>query len=169
MAYICNEVKSFMTQEICEPVEKWVENQKQECKKKKWWNPLTWICWLVTIIVKVIVWVTRYIIVEVINLVCEIVMQTIYIITFPFVWIIDFLFNFNKLPPTLLDKWKEWLLCTKVEALNREFNPNTGIFDYKFKCNCECTGANKPIVGVSSNNDKEATELAVIKCSKLCQ
>ncbi len=54
----CVEIQEWIEEEISKPVEEWEERQKKKCKKRPWYDPRGWFCWLVTYIVKVVRWVT---------------------------------------------------------------------------------------------------------------
>ena len=54
----CDQVEQWIEQQIQQPVEQWEAQQEQSCQALPWWNPARWLCALVTILVKVVVWVT---------------------------------------------------------------------------------------------------------------
>jgi hypothetical protein len=57
MALICSEIDEWIVEEVSKPVEVWENQQKEKCKKRKWYDPRGWFCWLVWVLVKVIRWV----------------------------------------------------------------------------------------------------------------
>lgn len=54
----CEEVRQWIEEQVSRPVEQWVSQQETRCRELPWWNPLRWFCEIVTILVKVVVWVT---------------------------------------------------------------------------------------------------------------
>lgn len=73
MAIECVETQEWIEEEVSKPVEQWVEKTEQKCKKRPWWHPLKWLCWLVTSIVKVVVWVVVKVGKWVVRTVCKVV------------------------------------------------------------------------------------------------
>lgn len=73
MAIECVEQQEWIEEEISKPVEQWVEKTEEKCKKRPWWHPLRWLCWLVTTLVKVIVWVVVKVGKWVVRTVCKVV------------------------------------------------------------------------------------------------
>lgn len=57
MALVCTKITEWIEEEVSKPIEKWEERQAKKCKKRKWYDPRGWFCWLVTIVVKVVRWV----------------------------------------------------------------------------------------------------------------
>lgn len=53
----CIEVQEWIEEEISKPIEEWVEKTEEKCKKRPWYDPRRWLCWLVTTLVKVVTWV----------------------------------------------------------------------------------------------------------------
>lgn len=52
MAAVCKDYKKWVEEQVEKPVEEWVEKTEQKCKKRKWYDPRRWLCWLVTTFVK---------------------------------------------------------------------------------------------------------------------
>lgn len=57
MAANCVETQEWIEEEISKPVDQWVERAEQRCRRRHWYDPRSWLCWLVTTLVKVVVWV----------------------------------------------------------------------------------------------------------------
>jgi hypothetical protein len=57
MALTCTKIDEWIVEEVSKPVEEWENRQKEKCKKRKWYDPRGWFCWLVWVLVKVIRWV----------------------------------------------------------------------------------------------------------------
>jgi hypothetical protein len=73
VAIECVEQQEWIEEEISKPIEEWVEQTEQKCKKRPWWHPLRWLCWLVTTLVKVTRWVIVYVGKWVVRTVCKLV------------------------------------------------------------------------------------------------
>jgi hypothetical protein len=73
MAIECVEVQEWIEEEISKPVEEWVEKTEEKCKKRKWYDPRRWICWLVTTLVKIVRWVVVKVGKWVVRTVCKVV------------------------------------------------------------------------------------------------
>lgn len=73
MAIECVETQEWIEEEISKPVEEWVEQTEQKCKKRPWYDPRRWLCWLVTTLVKVVRWVIVKVGKWVVRTVCKIV------------------------------------------------------------------------------------------------
>ncbi|NOT08799.1 MAG: hypothetical protein HOP28_11400 [Gemmatimonadales bacterium] len=76
----CEEVRQWIEEEISKPVDQWVSKQEERCKKQPWWSPLRWLCHLVTIVVKVVVWVVVTVGKWVVTIVCQVVTTVIGIV-----------------------------------------------------------------------------------------
>ncbi|RKF28325.1 hypothetical protein [Micromonospora globbae] len=57
MALVCTEVTEWIEEEVSKPVEEWEERQEKRCKDYPWYDPRGWVCWFVTVLVKVVRWV----------------------------------------------------------------------------------------------------------------
>ncbi len=75
MSRPCRETRRWVERTIREPVEEWVERQEERCRQEEcnWWllcvNRL--VCSIVTVTVRVVVWVTRTIVEPVVETVCD--------------------------------------------------------------------------------------------------
>ena len=69
----CDEVGQWVDEQVSQPVDRWVSQQEERCRDLPWWNPLRWFCEIVTILVKVVVWVLVTVTKWVVTLVCQIV------------------------------------------------------------------------------------------------
>lgn len=67
----CDEVRQWVEEQVQQPVEQWISEQEQRCRNWPW--PLNWLCEVVTILVKVIVWVVVTVGKWVVTIVCQIV------------------------------------------------------------------------------------------------
>ena len=67
----CDEVRQWIEEQIQQPVEQFISQQEQRCRNWPW--PLNWFCELVTIIVKVIMWVVVTVGKWVVTVVCQLV------------------------------------------------------------------------------------------------
>lgn len=73
MATECIEVQEWIEEEIYRPVDEWVEKTENKCKKRSRWNPLRWLCQLVTKLVQIVVWVVTKALKLLVRTVCKIV------------------------------------------------------------------------------------------------
>ena len=69
----CEEINEWVEEEVSKPIEEWVEQREEKCKKRKWYDPRRWLCWIVTTLVKVIRWVVVTVGKWVVHIVCRIV------------------------------------------------------------------------------------------------
>ncbi|MFE5189924.1 hypothetical protein [Streptomyces sp. NPDC056628] len=74
MATVCKEINERVEEKVSKPIEEWVRDTKKYCKKKfKWYNPLSWVCWLVTTLIRVVRWVVSVVVRFVVRWVCWVV------------------------------------------------------------------------------------------------
>lgn len=164
MPQICTTVTSWVTQAVLTPINTWVTQQQQQCKKLKWWNPLKWLCWIVTFTVLVVVWITQYIAVPIVETICNLVTFVIGGIMLPFAAAIDAVcVNCNAV------HWvTTWFITrariTFIRRVASRTRPN--YYDYTFVCNCSVM--KKPSITVEAATDEEAAALARAECEKEC-
>jgi hypothetical protein len=103
---VCTTTTEWIRENISKPIEEWEQRTAQKCKKKSWWNPLKWLCWLVTILVKVIRWVVVSVLRAVISTVCRIVTA-----------ILGFLWDLLRFLGLLFVALVTWDKCKLQEAL----------------------------------------------------
>lgn len=76
MGLVCSEIQEWVEEQIEQPVESFVGQWQETCKKQKcnWWCLCCnkWLCWLVWVVVRVITWVVVTIGKWVTRVVCEI-------------------------------------------------------------------------------------------------
>jgi len=162
MALICTNITTFVLQEVTNPVSTWVEEQQQKCNSYPW--PLNWLCWFVTVLVEVIIWVVDHILVPVIKVICMFITFVIGGVLLPFGAAIDALCQKCH----AYDWIKDWFIgCAKIEGLTEKPSAtNPDEYDFTFRCNCTCF-SNKTI-SISAKTEEEAFELAKIECEKAC-
>lgn len=73
MAKVCREYKEWVEEKVEKRIDEWVEKTEEKCKKRKWYDPRRWVCWLVTTLVKVVRWVVVWVGKWVTYVFCEIV------------------------------------------------------------------------------------------------
>lgn len=81
MPLVCTEIQEWVEEEVSKPVEEWEERQEKKCKEYPWYDPRGWVCWFVTILVKVVRWVLVTVGKWVIRTVCKIVAIVVDVIT----------------------------------------------------------------------------------------
>jgi hypothetical protein len=57
MALVCTQIQEWVEEQVSKPIEEWEEQQEKKCKDYPWYDPRGWVCWFVTILVKVVRWV----------------------------------------------------------------------------------------------------------------
>jgi hypothetical protein len=77
---VCTTTTEWIRENISKPIEEWEERTKEKCKKRSWWNPLKWLCYLVTYLVKVIRWVVISVVRAVVSTVCRLIVAVLGII-----------------------------------------------------------------------------------------
>lgn len=80
MAQVCTTITEWIETEISKPVEDWVQQQEQKCKKRPWYDPRRWLCWIVTTLVRVIRWIVVTVVTAVITVVCHLVADVLAIL-----------------------------------------------------------------------------------------
>lgn len=164
MSLICTTVTTWITQQVLSPVDTWVNQQQQKCNQFPWWDPRGWFCWFVTVLVKLVVWVTQHILVPILETTCIVVTAIIYLILAPFGAAIDAVCSRCNAVQWI----KDWFLTlTKITFVKKEdSSTNPGYFDYSFICNCN--PFKKPSITIQATNDEEAATLAKLECEKEC-
>ncbi|MGB0908072.1 MAG: hypothetical protein ACPGVT_11305 [Maricaulaceae bacterium] len=163
MAVICNTFTTWVTQEVIEPVEKFVKKSKERCKKAKWWNPLKWLCWLVWFLVAVTVWVTKEILVPLQQFICKITTSIIWLTLSPFLAAIDAIFGIH-----INSTVKKWMYYSnpKITFTEKKGPLPDGTFTYHFTCKCD--EKRKTAINVNAFDDNQATKKAEKECNKSC-
>jgi hypothetical protein len=72
MGRFCEEYDEKVCKRVRKKLVSWEEQQEERCKEYPWYDPRGWVCWLVTVVIKVVRWVT--------TVVCQIVTVTICLI-----------------------------------------------------------------------------------------
>ena len=70
---VCEDIGEWVERETREPVESWVNREEEKCKRRPWWHPLRWFCWIVVTVVKVVTWVVTTVVEWVAKIVCQVV------------------------------------------------------------------------------------------------
>lgn len=80
----CEEVKRWVEEQVQQPVENWISRTEQQCREQacNWWCVCCnkWLCWLVTVVVRVVTWVVITVGKWVTSLVCKIVVTVVGIV-----------------------------------------------------------------------------------------
>ncbi|RCS28099.1 hypothetical protein DUT90_01975 [Polaribacter sp. WD7] len=160
MALICRTSRTWITREVIEPVENWVNQRRRTCRtRRRWWQRL-W-CWFTTILVLIIVWVVRNIVVEILNTICVFITWVIGAILLPFAVAYDAIAGNSNVAGWVRDWFIE---PTKISFVSKEDDPNKPkSFIYTFICNCD-----KTTFSVNASNDVEAQKLATNYCKPRC-
>lgn len=73
MARACREVRRWIEETVEKPIESWVEQTEERCRRRKWYDPRRWFCELITVLVRVVTWVTVTVGKWVTVVVCELI------------------------------------------------------------------------------------------------
>lgn len=163
MSLICTIVTSTITQAVLVPANTWVSQQQQQCGRLHWWDPRSWFCWFVTVLVLVVFWVTQYIVVTTMTVVCTVITYLIGLFILPFAWAIDAVCQ----TCTAVDWTNHWFLThTKITFVSSAPSATQpGYSDYTFTCNCPNGSSN---IIVTALNDNDAASQAKLACAKAC-
>ena len=161
MGMICIKSSSWVVQDVLQPIDDWVQKTEQKCKKWPW--PLNWICDAVTFLVKVTIWITIHITVEVNKFICTVITGLIGLILYPFAAAIDSLCQ-KCYAMDWVKYW--WLTIPRIEFVSSTPSADPGLTDYTFICHCRKDG-DKNLV-VTAKNQDEAAEMAKEECAKAC-
>jgi hypothetical protein len=103
---VCTTVTEWIQTEITTPMEVWEEEQEKKCKKRHWYDPRSWFCWFIYVLVKVVRWVVEYVLTPIFTVVCRLVADLLSIIgdLLQFLWL-------------LLKALFTWDKCTLQEAI----------------------------------------------------
>ena len=90
----CDQVQRWIEEQITQPVEQFTARLERSCRDLPWWNPLRWFCELVTIIVKVVVWVVvtvgKWVVVTVCQTVTAIISIVVTFVIRTTMWLVQF-------------------------------------------------------------------------------
>jgi hypothetical protein len=163
MPLFCKTFTTWVNQQVVQPVKQYVNNLLQQCQKKKWWDPRTWICWFIVIVVEIIVLVVQYILVPVVQTICMLVSWLIFGITAPFGAAIDAVCQ----RCTAYDHLKDWFACSSIDSIKNPVPAGIG-YEYTFRCKCNCINPQNKVITIYAKNDEEAADMAKAECGKLC-
>lgn len=148
MAKICKNVQTIIKTYVTEPLEKWTTSQQKKCKNRKW--PLKWICWFITIFIKIIIWIVKEVFQTIINVICIFISWILFYVLGWIPWIQN---NFSTCSFKLIEK-KEL---------------SQGLFEFTFNCSCNKDCDDKTISTVIASDEKTAIELAKKDCNSKCK
>lgn len=81
---VCSNIGQWVKENVWQPIEEWISREERRCREEdcNWWCACCnkWFCWIVTIVVKVIVWTLITVTKWVVTLVCQIITIVIGII-----------------------------------------------------------------------------------------
>jgi hypothetical protein len=164
MALICTHITTLIAQQITTPTNTWVSQQQQQCGRHHWWDPRTWFCWFITILVQIVVFVITTILVPTITVVCTIVTFVVgWFVMIAAIAIDAFCQTCNAVA------WTNHWFLTRGSITFVSVAPSTttpGSSDYTFTCHCS-SGKDSTIV-VTATNDDDAASQAKLECGKAC-
>jgi hypothetical protein len=165
MPQICHSFTVWVDTVINDPVEKWVEETREECQQYPWWDPRGWVCWLVVTLVKITEWVARHVLQPITKVICFFVSFVIGGILLPVGVVIDTFCSTCHAFDSIKHLFWNVTKITGGEKVPSATAP--GQIDYHFTCNCP-DGTEHPIVITIPEDDDKALELAKEACDKEC-
>jgi hypothetical protein len=160
---ICTKTTSWFVKKVLDPVDKWVTKQQQNCKKLKWYDPRKWICWIVTITIKIVIWVIREILVPIILVTCSVITALLFLLLAPFAVVIDGLSQNSHCLLTL----QIWLVTrSKITFVSKI--PTGAVDSYLYTFTCECADKTSKDISVTASNDDDAAQKAEKECAAVC-
>jgi hypothetical protein len=159
MPKICKTVIIFVTQQVLDPVEQWVTQSQQQCHQYPWWDPRGLVCWFVTTLVKIIVWVAREILVPISKTICYFVSFLIGGFLLPFAAAIG---------PSAYNWVSVYFLNGTSVTIGPKVDTPSGFIDYYFTCNCKNFVEKQIVISIPQNDDAKALELAKAQCKTEC-
>src|SRR5713101_5375459 len=106
MAMVCTQVTEWISTNVSKPVEDWEQSTEKKCKKRHWYDPRGWFCWLVRVLVLVIRWIIVTVVTAVITILCHLVVD-----------LLSILWDALKFLGNLLKALFTWDKCALQEAL----------------------------------------------------
>ena len=99
---VCTEFRRWVEREVRTPLQTWVTREEQRCREQEcnWWCLCCnkWFCWVVTVLVRAIVWIVQIVgewLVETIcKLVVEIVRVVVMVVLHVLEWVVEFVLCF---------------------------------------------------------------------------
>lgn len=161
MALICRTVTTWITEKILDEVEKWVEEQQEQCKQYPWWDPRGWFCWVETIMVKVVVQSTKEVVVPFSRTVCFVMAGLLF---YSLSWIAAAIDSVT--PWHLYFTLKKWLWTPRITSEGKEPTSVDGVYLYSFTCHC--SEEKEVSIAITASNDDEAALKAEEQCAKEC-
>ncbi|QLH25537.1 hypothetical protein [Streptomyces sp. Rer75] len=73
MAVVCRQAQEWVEEKVSQPIETWESRTEKRCRDYEWYDPRGWVCWLVTVTVKVLRTVVVTVGKLVTRLVCKVV------------------------------------------------------------------------------------------------
>lgn len=159
MSKICFTITDWFVAKVLKPIDTWVAQQQKQCKKLPWWNPLKWICWFVTVLVRVVIWVLQEILVPIVRVIC-----------FVFTFVIGGILlpigaGFSQ---SFYDWVKEWFWpVTLVTGLGKKPSSVPGEYIYEFRCHCK-NGKTKDFSFTIPEDEAKAQAMAADQCRAFC-
>ena len=116
---VCTTITEWIREEVSKPVEEWEERTKEQCKKRKWYDPRKWLCYLVVYLVKVVRWIVVTVLRAVVSTVCRIIVA-----------VLGFIWDLLRFLGLLIKALVTWDKCTLQEALGMLGNAIIRVFHF---------------------------------------
>lgn len=159
MPQICDETTETLEETVWDPVQNWVNEQRQACTNRPW--PFSWLCWFFWVLVLVVTWVARIIITIVVTVVCYTVSVVLGFILSPLWVAIDAVFGTN------VNGWMDDNFGVKPKCKLDSKSASAsqpGAFDYSFICVCN---GEEHVIQTTASNDSEAKETVKKECEDM--
>lgn len=116
---VCTTITEWIREEVSKPIEEWEERTKEKCKKRKWYDPRKWLCYLAVYFVKVIRWIVVTVVRAVVSTVCRLIVA-----------VLGLIWDVLRFIGLLLKALFTWDKCTLQEALGMLGNAIIRVFHF---------------------------------------
>lgn len=163
MSLVCVTITNWVTQTILTPVDSWASQQENKCQQYPWWDPRGWFCYVVTVWIRITVWVMKNVVLPIAETICSADTAFLGFVLLPFIVALDAACDRCN----ILTWWKRWFLNDPgIVFVSQTPSASGPGYDYTFICNCNPW--KKPTIIVEADNDAEAAEKAKAKCESEC-
>jgi hypothetical protein len=173
MAKSCRLVQVWVEEKIEKPIEEWVKETEKKCEEYSDWNPLGWVCWVVTFLVKVVIWVVVTGGKWATRIVCEImalIVDAVQFVVHRAIGLVDFIVSLIGIRPTKYMRLKVFILLDSKRRPIHDPNVvdnwlNETIKIFKQKLNIEIHTLNQRAEDYVSTIEEPAPSYAVFPSS----
>ena len=69
----CENTRQWIEEQVSRPVERLISQQERQCRELPWWLPFRWLCEIIVVVMRVVVWVVVTVGTWVVVVVCQVV------------------------------------------------------------------------------------------------